>query len=45
MGFFSDIMGAVSSWITEKGNKGNVAELKYKRKLSEQDDKQFYKKQ
>ena len=31
MGFFSDIMGAVSSWITAKGN---VAELQYKHKLA-----------
>ena len=42
MGFFSDIMGAVSSWITAKKN---VAELKYQRKIAEQDNKQFHKKQ
>lgn len=36
MGFFSDIMGAVSSWITAKGN---VAELQYKHKLAVQADK------
>jgi len=40
MGFFSDIMGVVSLWITAKSN---VAELKYKHKLAIQDDKQWRK--
>ena len=40
MGFFSDIMGTISSLITAKGN---VAEFKYKHKLSVKEDRRFRK--
>ena len=40
MGFFSDIMGAVSSWITAKGN---VAELQYKHKIAVKENKRWRK--
>lgn len=40
MCFFSDIMSAVSSWITAKGN---VAELRYRHKLDVKADKRWHK--
>lgn len=38
MGWFTDIMGAVGSWITARGN---VAELRYKKKISDRKHKEW----